>query len=421
MERVILHSDLNCFYAAVECLHHPELRDKAVAVCGDPEMRHGIVLTANYNAKRMGVKTGDAIWQAQEKCPNLVTVPPDFNQYLRFSKAAREIYNCYTDQVEPFGIDEAWLDVSQSVKLFGSGEKLANEIRERIRFEMGITASIGVSFNKVFAKLGSDYKKPDATTVITKKNFREVVWPLPAKDLLYVGPATSQKLSRYGIRTIGQLAEMDPKNLEYWFGKWGLMLWHFANGMDSSPVSLSGAPILIKSVGNSTTAPRDLTCDKDVRMAMYILCDSVAERLREQHFKGHTVSITIRDTDLYSFTRQGKTALPTCLTDEITHKAFSLFKRNYTWSKPVRSLGVNVSDLSWGYDPVQLDFYANTVRREKKEDLEKTVDGLRQRFGHSCILRGTALTDPLFASMNPKGDHIIHPTSFLKGGTTTAG
>jgi len=257
MERVILHSDLNNFYASVECLYNPDLRDKPVAVGGDVEARHGIILAKNYHAKKYGILTGEAIWQAQQKCRDLVVVPPNFKRYMRFSQMARDIYADYTDQCESFGLDECWLDVTGSYRLFGDGKAIADKIRERIKFEMGITASVGVSFNKIFAKLGSDIKKPDATTIISKDNFKDVVWKLPVNELLYVGRATHKKLNRYGIKTIGDLANTELKYLEYWLGKWGCMLWTFANGYDTSPVSNIGAKSLIKSVGNSTTTPRD--------------------------------------------------------------------------------------------------------------------------------------------------------------------
>ena len=266
MERIILHSDLNNFYASVECLYHPELREKPVAVCGDPELRHGIVLAKNQLAKGCGIKTGEVLWQARQKCPELVLVPPSYERYLSYSAMAKEIYQEYTDQVESFGLDECWLDVTGSTALFGGGCTLADRIRERIRRELGVTASVGVSFNKVFAKLGSDLRKPDATTAISPRDFREKIWPLPVQTLLYVGRATQNKLQRYGIRTIGELARADRGMLQFAFGKNGLMLWAFANGLDTSPVSNIGAKSLIKSIGNSTTTPRDLLSDGEVRI-----------------------------------------------------------------------------------------------------------------------------------------------------------
>ena len=319
-ERVILHSDLNNFYASVECLHRPEIRTKPVAVCGDPAARHGIVLAKNYLAKATGIQTGEVIWQARQKCPGLIVLPPNYPLYLRFGRLAREIYAGYTDQVEPFGLDEAWLDVEGSGHIFGDGTRIADEIRERIKSEMGITASVGVSYNKIFAKLGSDLKKPDATTVITRDNFKQVVWPLPASDLLYVGRATQRKLARYGISTIGDIAGTDQEFLHSRLGKCGEVLWSFANGDDNSPVVRMGEESLIKSVGNSITTPRDLETDEDVQMIFYVLSESVAARLREHGFKCRTAHIHIRDKNLFSFGVQGKFTQPTNLSADLAER-----------------------------------------------------------------------------------------------------
>lgn len=258
MERTILHCDCNNFYASIECLYNPSIRDLAVAVCGNVENRHGIVLAKNYIAKSAGVQTGEAIWQAKQKCPNLVVVPPSYDKYLRFSKMAREIYYEYTNQVDSFGLDECWLDVTGSTRLFGSGLDIANQIRNQVKEELGITISVGVSFNKIFAKLGCDMKKPDAVTIISKEKYKEVAWALPASDLLYVGRRTAKVLRSFGIQTIGDLAKTPPEFLHHKFGKNGLKLWNFANGYDQSPVRDIESIHLIKSVGNSTTTPHDL-------------------------------------------------------------------------------------------------------------------------------------------------------------------
>lgn len=420
LERIILHSDLNCFYASVEMLYHPEYRDKPMAVSGDPDQRHGIILTANYLAKARGVRTGEAIWQARQKCPSLVTVPPDYSRYLRFSQMARKIYGDYTDQIEPFGIDEAWLDVTATPGV-GDGKALADEIRGRIWRELGITASIGVSFNKVFAKIGSDYKKPDATTLITRGNYREIVWPLPVGDLLYVGPATRAKLEGKGIYTIGALAQTPPERLSSWLGKWGRMLWVFAGGLDHSPVTRMGEEAAIQSVGNSCTTPRDLESDEDVRMTLYILSDSVAARLREQGLRGRTVSLSIRDNMLASFTRQKKLPDPTCLTEEIAGEAFALFQKNYRWERGIRSIGVSVSDLSSRSEPLQLDLLGKQLRREEREALEDAMDHLRRRYGNQCVRRGVTLSDAQFAGMDPKREHVIHPVGFIPAGGKVGG
>ena len=306
MSRTILHSDCNCFYASVELLHHPELRGKPVAVGGDPEARHGIVLTADYIAKRHGVKTGMALWQAKQVCPDITFLPPRMDLYLRFSKMTHEIYGEYTDRQEPYGIDECWLDVTDSVGIKGDGYKVAQEISSRIKSELGITVSIGVSFNKIFAKLGSDYKKPDAITTMNKDEYREKAWPLPVSDLLYVGSATTKKLYSMGITTIGGLAQTDERILVGRFGKMGSILWSFANGYDESPVKIENTSAPVKSVGNSTTTPKDMETDEDVKIVLYILAESVAARLRENGFRCRTVEISLRDKDLYHFTKQVK-------------------------------------------------------------------------------------------------------------------
>ena len=416
MDRVILHSDLNSFYASVELLYRPELRDQPVAVSGDADQRHGIILTANRIAKNRGVKTGEAIWQAKQKCPNLITLPPDYKKYIRFSHMARRIYLDYTNKVEPFGIDEAWLDVTGSVGLFGSGEQIADTIRQRIRNELGVTASVGVSFNKIFAKLGSDYKKPDATTIITQENYRGIIWPLPVKDLLYVGNATSRKLYDVGILTIGQLAGADLRMLELRLGKWGIMLWQFANGYDNSPVATYGDEHLIKSIGNSATTPRDLVTDEDVKLMLYVLSDSVAERMRDSGFLGRVVAISVRDCELRSFTRQCTLEHPTCLTEEISDAAFALFRKHYRWEEPIRSIGVNVSDFSHKNEVIQLDMFCDWQKREEKQKLELTVDWLRRRYGHSCVRRGIVMADKDFSRMNPKGENTIFPVGYFNGG-----
>lgn len=339
-QRHILHCDCNCFYASVEMQEHPELRGKSIAVCGDPEARHGIVLTASYPAKRMGVKTGMPIWEAKQHCRDLIIVPASYGKYQKYSGYVREVFNDYTDQVESFGLDEAWLDITGSVGLFGSPVKIAKEISARIKRELGITVSIGVSFNKITAKLGSDYKKPDAITIIEPENYKEIVYPLPAGDLLYVGAATQRKLGSYGIRTIGQLAETNPETLKGWFGVMGYTLSAFARGLDQTPVAKQNAHTAIKSVGNSATTPRDLTTDEDVWLMLVLLSESVAMRMRDLGSKCNVVEIYVRDNELSGFTRRRKLDSPTNVSIEIARIAFDLFKRNYSWPKPLRGIGV---------------------------------------------------------------------------------
>ena len=408
--RTILHSDLNNFYASVECAYRPELKGVPVAVCGDPEARHGIILAKNEMAKKCGVKTGEAIWQAKLKCPDLQTLPPNFGRYMHFAKLMREIYADYTDYIEPFGLDEAWLDVSGHRK---SGEEIADTIRRRAKEELGLTASVGVSFNKVFAKLGSDMKKPDATTVISEDNFREKVWPLPVEELLFVGPATKRKLNSRNIRTIGDLARCSVDTLRFFLGKNGEMIWNYARGRDTSPVLRQDEAAMVKSVGNSTTTPRDLVCDQDVHLVLLLLAESVAERLRANDLRGSVVSVYVRDCDLASFSCQKKLSCPTALSREIAACAQALFSEHYRWDKPIRSLGICVSDLHTGDSDRQITMFIDG-RREKNYELERTVGDIRRRFGHYAIGRASLLADEGLNAINPREDHVIHPVGWRR-------
>lgn len=412
MDKTILHIDCDNFYASVECLYNPDLRGKPLAVAGDVENRHGIILAKNHLAKRYGVQTGEPLWSARQKCREIVFTPPHYDQYIRYSRIAREIYYEYTDQVESFGLDENWLDVTGSRA--GSGREIADKLRARVRAELGITASVGVSFNKVFAKLGSDMNKPDGTTVIPHENFREIIWPLPVKDLLYIGGATQKKLRQYQIRTIGELAQYDVELLRFHLGKNGVMLWRFANGLDTSPVSNIGAKSLIKSIGNSTTTPRDLLTDRDVKITLYALCESVAARLREHGFVCAAVQIGIRDKALYSFQRQGKLAQPGNTAKAIFEKAFALYRDNHISMAPIRSMSVRACQLRLETE-TQLSFLPDKVKAQKQEELERAVDDIRRRFGHFSVQRGIMLTDKNLSKVNPKEEHVIHPEIFNRG------
>ena len=394
---------------------HPELRDKPLAVCGSQEERHGIVLAANYIAKPYGVKTGMAVWQARQRCPHLVMLPPDMGEYIRFSQMAREIYEDYTDQIEPFGLDENWLDVTGSVGMFGSPMTIAREISDRMKFELGITCSIGVADNKITAKLGSDYKKPDATTRIERDNYREVVYPLPVEDLLYVGPATSKKLRGLGISTIGGLAQAPLDTLTRKLGKMGTVLQTFALGLDPSPVQKSSHIPNIKSVGNSATTPRDMTCDSDVELMLLLLAESVASRMRELASRCTVVEVYIRDVELNSFCRQRKLEVPTCSSDEIAQTACDLFRQNYRWVRPLRSIGVRGAGLVEATAGTQLSLYPEETRRDKWERIDAAVDRLRQRYGYRSIQRARLFTDPLLGAINPKDNHTVHPIGYFGG------
>lgn len=394
-------------------MDRPEIRDKPVIVCGDIEARHGIVLAKNYPAKALGVKTGEAIWEAKQKCPGLVLVRANFSKYLQFSRMARHIYADYTNLIEPFGIDEAWLDVTGTEKLFGTGPEIADTIRQRLQDELGLTGSVGVSWNKIFAKLGSDMKKQNATTVLTEDNFRQTVWPLPVGELLYVGSSTRRKLVNRAIFTIGELANRDINDLKLLLGVWGETLWHFANGLDSAPVRLMGEESIVKSVGNSTTTHRDLINNEDVKLIIYVLSESVAARLRKHGFKCRTISVSMRSNDLYSFEKQGKLVVPSYTSGDIADKAMDLFKANYKWDKPIRSIGVRGTDLVTADTHLQIDLFS-PINSEKADSLENTIDNLRQRFGHYCIQRCVMMLDLQLTGFNPKDDHVIHPVTYFK-------
>lgn len=415
MSRIILHSDCNCFYASVECALNPALKGKPVAVSGNPEKRHGIILAKSEEAKKFGVKTGEAIWQAKKKCPQLITLPPNFSKYVEYSKSVKEIYYKYTDMVESFGLDEAWLDVTGSTRLFGNGYEIAQQIRSRIKKELDITVSIGVSYNKIFAKLGSDYKKPDAVTLINKSNYKHMVWSLPAEDLLYVGSATRKKLNSLGIFTIGQIANTPVDILKKNLGKWGQMLHSFANGNDTSTVALYGETSPVKSIGNSTTSPRDLKDITDVKIIMGVLADSVARRMREQGLSCMLVSITVRDNSLCSFTRQKKLLSYTDITSEILNTALALFKESYSWKNPIRSLGLSVSELTCKDSGTQLSLFEDNKKRLRQESLDKTTDALKNRFGNFIINPAVMLKDTTLSGFNPKADHTIHPVALKIG------
>lgn len=412
MGRVILHSDLNNFYASVECLHHPELRDKPVAVCGSQSTRHGIVLAKNYLAKKFGVKTGEAVWEARSKCPELVVRRPDLMLYIKFSVLAREIYEYYTDLVEAFGIDENWLDVTGSTNVFGSGEKIAHEIREKIKNQLGITASVGVSYNKIFAKLASDLKKPDAVTVITEDDYKSKVWRLPVEELLYVGPSTKRKLNSVAVFTIGDLANLTPKFLMKQLGKWGEMLWYFANGCDLMEVAKTDFQSLIKGIGNSLTTPRDLASNEDAKTLLYILSESVGERLRRHNMKGKTVQISIRDNNLSFIERQAKLSQHTHINREIAEKAYDIFLGSWDWTKTIRSLGVRVTDLVTADKYIQLSLLEEDLRT-RRELLDRSVDEIRSRFGHFSVQRALLINDTTFRA-NPIEENIIHPVSYFR-------
>lgn len=365
-------------------------------------------------AKKLGVKTGEAIWEAKLKAHDLVTVPSDFKKYLRFSRMARKILYDYTDRVEPFGIDENWIDVTDSYSLYGDGKTIAELIRSRIKEELGLTVSIGVSFNKVFAKLGSDLKKPDAVTVIPYESFKDIVWPLPAEEMLYVGRSTIKKLQSRNIFTIGDIAKCDIKRLNLLLGKWGDVLWMFANGKDTAQVRRINENAAVKSIGNGTTCPRDLVNNQDVKLVFSVLAESIAARLRDYGLKAFGVQIYVRDNSLSSISRQKKITNATCLSDDILNAAMELFTAGYSWVRPVRSLSMRAIDLVTDNGCMELSLFEDNKKEIARENLAHAIDGIRKRFGHGAVLKASCLLDSKLTGFNPKEDHTIHPVSYFR-------
>ena len=397
-DRVIFHCDCNSFYASVELLGHPELRDRPVAVCGDPKSRHGIILAKNEPAKRCGVKTAETIWQAQRKCPDLVLLPPHHDRYRVYSGQINAIYYRYTDLIEPFGIDESWLDVTGTLHLFGGDAKmLADRIRNEVRETLGLTISVGVSFNKIFAKLGSDYKKPDATTVISADNFRDIVWPLPVTDLLFVGRAAAKVLSRYGVNTIGQLAAFDRGALVELLGKQGGQLWEYANGLENSPVAPMGRYAPPKSVGNGETFPHNLTTKDEVRRGVAMLADEVAVRLRRHRMKAATLQVSVRDPNFKDICRQRPLEAPTNTARELARAALDILEQSWKSGAPIRAITLTAQNLAPEDEAAeQLGLFRPEApaRRERVEKLERTMDAIRAKYGKGAVYTAAQAEEP---------------------------
>lgn len=405
MDRTILHCDLNGFFASVECLYRPELNNVPMAVCGSVENRHGIVLAKNELAKACGIVTAETVWQAKKKCPGLIAVPPHHDRYAKYSRIVNAIYERYTDRVEPFGIDESWLDVTGSLHLFGSGEQIADEIRAVVKREVGLTLSVGVSFNKVFAKLGSDYKKPDATIVINRGNFREILYPLPVSSLLYAGKAATQALERLGVTTIGQLAASSREAVSGKLGKLGEMLHDYACGLDDSPVAVAGERSAPKSVGNGMTFRRNLLGLDDIRAGVAALADSVASRLRSCGMKCGTVQVTIRDPAFKTISRQKKLLSPTHQTREISEAALEIIGASWRMDAPIRMLTITGLNLTTGEEQ-QLSMFGgeSDPAHQKRERIEKAVDIIRGKYGHGAISLAVSIRDDIGIGRAPERD-----------------
>ncbi len=404
-ERVILHCDLNNFFASVASIGHPELREVPMAVCGSIEERHGIVLAKNYPAKAAGIKTAMTVVEALRLCPHLVMLPPQYDKYMEFSRKVQEIYARYTDRIEPFGIDECWLDVTGSRRLFGSGEQIAARLRQEVKEAYDLTISVGVSFCKVMAKLGSDMKKPGATTIITREELPQTVWPLPVSDLFGIGRKTTEHLHQLGIYTIGQLATISPEVLQAKFGKVGLQLWQFANGLEYSPVRLWGESDPPKSVSRSTTCKTDLTTLTQVRQVLVGLAEQVSADLRRHGFYAGKVEVYFRDKNLAWCSRQITLDLPTRLVKPMVDTAMTLLSQH--WSGiPLRSVGIGAGHLIPQTAPLQTGLFFDLSTIEKKERLESKVDELRAKMGQQAISRASQLLDPLHVKLGSSFGHV---------------
>lgn len=382
------------FYASVELLNHPELKHLPVAVCGNPENRHGIILAKNTPAKKYGIKTAETVWQAKKKCPELQLLPPHHHKYKEYNLKINEIYQRFTDMVEPFSIDESWLDVSASLKLFGSGREIADTIRSTVRKELGLTLSVGVSFNKIFAKMGSDYHKPNGTTVISREKYKELLWPMNVRKMFFVGSATADKLNKVGIHTIGELALSDQNLLTALLGKQGSMLFEYANGLDNSPVSLYTEREKIKSVGNGTTFRRDLSGIEDIKTAVTALSDTVASRLRKYQMKSLGVKVDIKDPEFKVISRQKQLDVPTNLSEEISRLAVEIIQSSWNLRNPIRMLTITAINLCDETESEQLSlFNMDVAAREKGEKVARTMDDIRAKFGGKSITFGRVLNN----------------------------
>ena len=392
MDRAILHCDMNNFYASVECMLNPSIKDKPVAVCGSQKDRHGIVLAKNYHAKDYGVKTGDTIWQAQNKCKDIVIVDtPHFDEYAKYSKLARNLYREYTDLVEPMGLDECWLDVTASTKLFGPPEKIANELRKKVKSKFNLTISVGVSFNKTFAKLGSDMKKPDATTIITRDNYKTVVWPLPVSDLFGVGRRTNEKLKQQFIYTIGDLANTKKERLKNLFGKNGIYLYEAANGLENDEVQKYDELDEVKSISHGITTVKDLENDDEVWEVMLELAQEIGYKLRSKELRANGVYVSIRDDKLFWEQYQKRLRSSEQSAINIAKYAFKLFKERYDWERNIRTVTIGVTNLSSEDKPEQLSVFDCIENKSKIEKAEKVMEELNLRYGEEVVKNATLM------------------------------
>jgi len=403
MDRQIVLSDLNACYVSIEMARDPALRGKPVAVCGSVEERHGIVLAKSDLAKKAGIKTGMVRWQAMRLCPNLVTVPPNMDLYTRVTNRVREIYSDYSDLRDDFSIDESWIDLTGTCRA-GKEANLAFEIKERLKSETGLTASMGLSWNRIFAKLGSDIAGPDSVAQITRDNMKSVVWPLPAENLMGIGRATKQKLNEMGIKTIGELAVSDPQLMQRRFGKVGIILYAFANGIDNTAIKHESVGLPVKSIGNSTTTKRDMVSDEDVRIVLMTLAESVGKRLREESFKGYVVEFSLRTTDLRWLIHQRKLKRATNITREILEAGFELYRE--IRKLPLRGIGLRMATLVPADEPEQMNLFLNEKKHTNQKSIDRAVDTIRDKYGYHSIKRGLMVLDDQLGGLNAREEHI---------------
>ncbi len=403
MQRWILHCDCNSFFASVELLEHPELKELPVAVCGNIEDRHGIILAKNEPAKKYGIRTAETVWQARKKCPELQLLSPHMQKYREVSHQINEIYARYTDLVEPFSIDESWLDVTHSYRLFAPDPvTLADKIRAEVREKTGVTVSVGVSFTKVFAKLGSDMKKPDATTYLPPESVQEKIWPLDVGELLFVGQHTRAALAAHHIHTIGQLAAAPVAYLEEFLGKMGQQLSNYARGENDSPVHEIGWHEEPKSVGNGMTFRRNLTELADIRLGIGVLADSVAVRLRRLDYRCTAVQLVIKNPNLHSISRQKSLTYATDLEKDITAAALELVEQNWQPGSPIRMLAVTAMNLTREDLPVQTEMFRPLSQMDdRRARLERAMDAVRQKHGDGSLVSAHTLHNDIGVNRPP--------------------
>ena len=413
MQRVIMHSDINHCYAQIHEMMHPKLKDVPMLIGGSEEKRNGIVLARNLLAKSYGIKTAQTLWEARELCPNVLVISPDYNAYQYYSEKVKDIYREYSDQVESFGIDEAWVDLSHSTKLFGDPIEIAKEIQKRVLDEIGLTISIGLSFNKIFAKLGSDLIKPSGFVVISEENYKEKVFPLSVDQLLNVGRATTEKLNKIKIYTIGDLAKAPLSRISDLLGKNGEMIWSFANGLDYSTVNNQAFVRDPKSIGNGITSPKDINDTRELKMVFQVLVESVASRLKDIDMVASVISINIRSSSLKSFSKQTSLEAPTNTSSVIMKWVMDLANDDRTFMEPIRSIRVKASKLSKDNHATQLNLFYDANFLHKEKQVDKIIDDIRNKFSFDIIKRANVLEDESLTNFNPKGAHTIFPVGFF--------